>query len=94
MQARFFCKIITLAILGLGYYEAITGILQWVGVMHSHHYGYAFTGTFYNPGPYACFLSIIVPVALSTMGEHNHRAARWAGMWMALMCAVLIPATP
>lgn len=93
MTDKLFGKIIGYAILGPGCFEAIVGILQWVGIMHSHHYGYAFTGTFYNPGPYACFLSIMVPIAVSMMAEHNHRAERWVGTGMTLMCAILIPAT-
>lgn len=90
---KFFIEIIPFAILCLGYYEAVIGVLQWVGIMHTHHYGYAFTGSFYNPGPYACFLSMMVPVALSMMTGHNHWAKRWGGMVMVLMCAVLVPAT-
>ncbi|MCM1139680.1 MAG: O-antigen ligase family protein [Muribaculum sp.] len=93
MANRFSGKIIGYALLGLGYYEAAIGILQWLGILHSHHYGYSFTGTFYNPGPYACFLSIMVPIAVSMMAEHNHRTERWIGTGMVLICAILIPAT-
>lgn len=93
MANRSFGKIIGYAILSLGYYEAVMGILQWVGIMHSHHYGYAFTGSFYNPGPYACFLSIMVPIAVSMLDEHKHRGERWVGTGMMLMCAILIPAS-
>lgn len=93
MANSFSGKIIGFAILGLGYYEAAIGILQWLGILHSHHYGYSFTGTFYNPGPYACFLSIMVPIAVSMMDERNHRTERWVGTGMVLMCAILIPAT-
>lgn len=93
MKNRSFGKIIKYAILGLGYFEAVVGILQWLGVLYSHHYGYAFTGTFYNPGPYACFLSIMVPIALSMMTENVHRMERWVGTGMVLFCVILIPAT-
>ena len=93
MANRFSSKILGFVILSLGYYEVAIGILQWLGILHSHHYGYSFTGTFYNPGPYACFLSIMVPIAVSIMDERNHRTERWVGMVMVLMCAVLIPAT-
>lgn len=93
MANRFSGKIVGYALLSLGYYEAAIGILQWLGILHSHHYGYSFTGTFYNPGPYACFLSTMVPIAVSMMDEHNHRTERWVGTGMVLMCAILIPAT-
>ena len=93
MTGKFLVKIIGYTILGIGYHEALVGILQFMGIMHSHHYGYAFTGTFYNPGPYACFLSVIVPVAVSMMTESSSRIARWAGTVMVLLCSILIPAT-
>lgn len=86
-------SIVSFIILFLGYNEAVIGILQWLGIMLSHHHGYAFTGTFYNPGPYACFLSIMVPIAVSMTDEHNHRTERWIGTGMVLMCAILIPTT-
>lgn len=86
-------NIVSFIILFLGYDEAVIGILQWLGIMHSHHYGYAFTGTFYNPGPYACFLSIMVPIAVSMMDERNHWTERWIGSGIVLMCAILIPVT-
>ncbi len=86
-------SIISHVVLILGYCEAFIGILQWFGIMLSHHHGYAFTGTFYNPGPYACFLSIMVPIAVSMTDENNHRTERWIGTGMVLMCAILIPAT-
>ncbi|MCM1354988.1 MAG: O-antigen ligase family protein [Staphylococcus sp.] len=80
-------------ILALGYVEAGIGILQWMGVMHSHHRGYVFTGTFYNPGPYACFLAVVVPLAVFMMREAEGRVIRYAATGIVLLGAVLIPAT-
>ncbi len=93
MVGRFFGKTIEFAIFALGYYEAGVGLLQWLGFMPSHHSGYAFTGSFYNPGPYACFLSIVIPVAVYAMAESNHRLTKCVGMGMVLLGAGLIPAT-
>lgn len=36
-----------------GLYQIYTGIAQLAGWEPSHHYRYALTGTFFNPGPYA-----------------------------------------
>ncbi len=47
----------------------------------------------YNPGPYACFLSIVIPVAVYVMTESSHRLTKCAGMGMVLLGAGLIPAT-
>lgn len=44
--------------------EAACGILQMTGVMRSLHPDYLATGHFYNPGPYACFLAMLLPVAI------------------------------
>lgn len=85
--------IIFIGVLALGYYEAVVGLLQWLGFMPSLHPEYPFTGTFYNPGPYACFLSIVIPVAVYAMEESNHRLTKFAGMGMVLLGAILIPAT-
>lgn len=86
-------RIICLAILCLGYYEACVGILQWAGIMQSRHHSYAFTGTFYNPGPFACYLAVIAPMTAFAIKNGRHRLTKAAGFGMALLCAVLIPAT-
>ncbi len=93
MANRFCKKAVAAAILGIGYYEAITGILQWLGIIHSHHNSYAFTGTFYNPGPYACFLAVIAPIAAFTIKNANCKLTKIAGEGMVLLCAILIPTT-
>ena len=93
MADRFSGKAASLAILCAGYCEAVIGVLQLAGIMHSRHPDYAFTGTFYNPGPYACFLAIVFPVALHAIMDSRHRHVRWMGMGYAAVCALLIPAT-
>lgn len=81
------------ALLALGCFEAATGLLQWAGFVASRHHAFPFTGTFYNPGPYACFLAVIAPVAAFAVKNTNRRLTKFAGEGMALMCAILIPAT-
>ena len=46
---------------------ALYGILQLFGLSKSNNYNYAFTGSFYNPGPYACYLAVGFPIALRMM---------------------------
>ncbi len=93
MAGRFFGNIVLYIILALGYVEAWIGLMQWIGIQPSLHAGYAFTGTFYNPGPYACFLAVVVPLAVFMMREAEGRVIRYAATGMVLLGAVLIPAT-
>lgn len=45
--------------------EAIIGLKQLYGWSLSNHTLFQLTGTFFNPGPYAGYLSVIFPLALS-----------------------------
>ena len=90
--------IIIFILLALGGYEAIIGLLQLLGIQDSHHSDYSFTGTFYNPGPYACYLAILFPIAAymafrNTGSKLTSKVVRWLGTGMALACAILIPAS-
>lgn len=80
-------------ILTLGYAEAVIGIMQWLDYLPSHHYTFEFTGSFYNPGPYACYLAISIPIAINLMMNSNKRLIKWASMGFVFMCSLLIPAT-
>ena len=44
--------------------EACWGIRQLYGYAHSQHHLFRLTGSFFNPGPYACWLATIMPCAL------------------------------
>ena len=52
------CFIIT------GLVEAIWGLRQLYGFERSQHGLFLITGSFFNPGPYACYVSVIFPMAL------------------------------
>ena len=53
----------TCGLLVAGAYEAFAGWGQLLGLAESHHYQYALTGTYFNPGPYGIFLASVVAVA-------------------------------
>lgn len=55
---------IFLAIIMSGIIQAIYGNLQLLGYYPSNHSGFRLTGSFFNPGPYAGFLSAVWPIAL------------------------------
>lgn len=79
----------------LGSAEVIRGALQLAGICRSSHPDYPFTGSFYNPGPFACYLAVLLPIAVFAFRNTDHklkfRMARWLGTGMALACAILIP---
>lgn len=94
---RFFTEWQVYPFLILGYTEIIIGALQLSGLYSSYHPEYPFTGSFYNPGPYACYLAVLLPIAVFAFKNINHkltsRMAQWLGTGMALFCAILIPAS-
>ncbi|MDE5961166.1 MAG: hypothetical protein K2H08_05560, partial [Duncaniella sp.] len=73
--------------------QLFMGIMQLVGIIESRHPYYIITGSFYNSGPYACFLAIGFPIALRMIGDCNNKFQKWLGMGIVLCCAILIPAT-
>ncbi len=52
------------SLLFLGTVEAVWGLRQLYGFATSGHSHYALTGSFFNPGPYAGYLAMILPVCL------------------------------
>ncbi|MDD4921190.1 MAG: hypothetical protein PHS30_01790 [Bacteroidales bacterium] len=57
-------KLLYFAIIATGLVEAIWELRQLYGFETSNHSLFNITGSFFNPGPYAGFLSIIFPLAL------------------------------
>lgn len=53
-----------IAVIISGIIQAVFGNLQLYGYYPSHHSGFKMTGSFFNPGPYGGFLSVVFPVAL------------------------------
>ena len=55
---------ITAVLLTAAVFEGGLGLLQLFGLEQSGNRLYPFTGTFYNPGPFACYLVLSLPWAL------------------------------
>jgi len=47
-----------------GLVEAIWGLRQLYGFTVSQHSMFRLTGSFFNPGPYSCYLAVVLPVAV------------------------------
>ncbi len=57
-------KWLFIALIIAGAIQAVYGNLQLWGYYPSHHYRFKLTGSFFNPGPYAGYLALMLPVAL------------------------------
>jgi tetratricopeptide (TPR) repeat protein len=49
--------------LATGLVEAIWGLGQLYGFLYSQHSRFGLTGSFFNPGPYACYIAVVLPMA-------------------------------
>ena len=63
-QYKHFPTIIFFTLLITGFVEALWGLGQLYGYLPSQHNLFKTTGSFYNSGPYAGYLSVILPIAL------------------------------
>lgn len=71
--------------------EAAYGVLQCIGLFPSHHSSYPVTGSFYNPGPYGCYLSLSFPLALSECFRGKSNMIRYFASIVVLFDAFFIP---
>lgn len=86
-----FC--ICLILIILTYYESLSGLSQILGFLPSIHQMYNYTGSFYNPGPYACFLSVTFPISLRWTIAADNKLQKLCGIGIVAMSTILIPAT-
>ena len=64
LQKKSFHKSILLAFSTTGGIEALWGIFQLLSILPSYSNTYKLTGSFVNPGPYACYLSMCLPACM------------------------------
>lgn len=86
-------NIMSFVILALGISEMLMGLLQITGVTYSLHSRYIATGNFYNPGPYACYLAVSFPIAISWTCTRDSRIKSWIGIGYVMICVLLISLT-
>lgn len=55
---------VNIALLTVGFIEAVWGVAQLYGFTPSFHDQFDLTGSFFNPGPYSGFLVVIFPLSL------------------------------
>ena len=64
LEFRHFYAYVAWSLVLLGGVEAVWGLCQLYGFSVSGHSRYALTGSFFNPGPYAGYLAMALPVCL------------------------------
>lgn len=75
----------------VGFVEGLWGVMQIFGVVPSGHTRLHVTGSFYNPGPYGCFLAIIFPIALYTYFQEKNKFIRIVCLAYFIICLFLLP---
>lgn len=73
--------------------QTLYAFAQWVGLLNSGNPRHAFTGSFYNSGPLACFLAVCLPLAAHAIRNKSNKYLRDTGIVVIVSCAVLIPFT-
>lgn len=79
-------------VLAAGAVESVWGLLQLCGLAEPGHALYAVTGSFFNPGPYGCFLGMTVPLALA-LALGDGRLLRHIGRACLLLMAAPLSAS-
>jgi hypothetical protein len=63
--------LLVLFFLVTGVIESLWGLRQLYGFEHSQHARFRLTGSFFNPGPYACYVAMILPCAFYYTLRHR-----------------------
>jgi O-antigen ligase len=72
--------------------ESVWGLLQLAGLVPKYHSMFHITGSFFNPGPYAGFVAICIPLALSqSVNKEVSRMERWLGILALLASVAVLP---
>lgn len=87
----FSSAIVTFLLLIAGIAEAGYGLLQLLGICPSRHPLYPVTGSFYNPGPFGCYLSFTVPLAIAEFCYGKHPILRYTAAALLLLDALILP---
>lgn len=75
----------------VGVVECIWGVLQIFGAVPSGHRLFNVTGSFYNPGPFGCFLACILPMAINAYYEGKQKFAKTIYCLFFTLCIFLLP---
>lgn len=85
--------VLLLGLLITGGAQAILGLLQLYGYASSEHVLFRATGSFFNPGPYAGYLAVILPVAVFYALRQRRIIHRWVSLITIISIVMILPAT-
>ena len=68
-----FPPIIVFFVIFTGLVESVWGLFQLYGFKNSQHELFKLTGSFFNPGPYAGYLSVVFPLSLHWFLKSHHQ---------------------
>ncbi|MDR2038655.1 MAG: O-antigen ligase family protein, partial [Bacteroidales bacterium] len=92
--SRNMTALLTGIIVVFAFVEAVWGILQLCGWLPSYHRGFRITGSLFNPGPYAGFIAVCVPLALSLALDRTVISGkRWPGIVALVVMSGVLPFT-
>lgn len=75
-------------------YEGALGAGQMAGLWQSGNPRYLLTGTYGNPGPYACLMAMLLPLAAGMVSAGRHSRLLYIAGWAVVaLCAVVLPAS-
>lgn len=90
---RAFTRLWWVGLCAAGGYELWTGFMQLAGREASRHHLFDVTGTFFNPGPYAIFVAVVLAVSVAWWYRHGEAFAgrgRWSRAGACSVAAVAV----
>ncbi|MDD4489221.1 MAG: O-antigen ligase family protein [Paludibacter sp.] len=101
---RVYKYVLMLLVITTALVEGMWGLRQLYGLTSSQHSLFRMTGSFFNPGPYAGYLAVIVPLALYyVFADYKVWTKHWNQCYLLfyirwilslLTCMVVLPALP
>jgi O-antigen ligase len=86
-------RLLLISILVFGLYECLLGCAQLFGLINSNNVAYRVTGTFYNPGPYGCFVAVVMPIAIMQFISKGMQLEFWLSTVYVLVGLMILPIT-
>ena len=86
----YYYQSVSFALLLTGGVESLWGILQMCSILPSFNSTHIVTGSFFNSGPYACYLAMCIPVGIELIHQTNETHKRIVCFVVALMFMLLI----
>lgn len=90
---RAFTRLWWVGLCAAGGYELWTGFMQLAGLEASRHHLFDVTGTFFNPGPYAIFVAVVLAASVAWWYRHGEAFAgrgRWSRAGACSVAAVAV----